>query len=111
MKYLKLYENFDFDDEDFDFEEEYPNYKSKLLDKGFTQFLMDNNVYDKFIEEYKPINPYFRNSPMNEFLDKLKQRDVRSEYLFFAFSREIFTKHWVKIDRNWVNNNKTKYNY
>jgi len=48
MKYLKLYENFDWSDDDFDYEEE--SSVEIIGNQYFTDFLVKRDLYDKFVK-------------------------------------------------------------
>jgi len=54
MRYLKLYENFDWSDEDFDYEDESP--VEIIGNQYFTDFLVERDLYDKFVESVKKCN-------------------------------------------------------
>jgi len=100
MKHIKLFENFDFNEDDFDFEEEDEN--SKLTDKNFVDFLVNYKIYDKFIANYNPRgNQYI---PIEKFCDTIKNTYGIIDYLYEAFRWDKTPEKysfWQKYDHFW----------
>jgi len=93
MKYLLEYNNIDFEDWD---DEEY-EYTDPLEDDKFVKFLIDNNIYDRFIYNIKNDKGYL--SQNDEHLN-------RSQYISYTFgwgdSKEGY-KFWLGINHKWRN--------
>ena len=100
MKYIKLYDNKDIEWEFFDEEEDEVNSIHKL----FINFLKENEVYDKFINEFKisrwrrdnPNDKSFHTHDITEYLDHTKP----NQYIYNAFpwgSASI----WHDMNNDW----------
>lgn len=88
---FQLYENFDWNDEDFDIEEEPEN--------DFTKFLKNEQIYDTFIENFK------RNSSLQDYIQNTKRHKLFTNA--FTWS-ETPQKHdyWSKLSKKWINSDK-----
>lgn len=103
MKYLKLLEDFDFNEEDF-LEDETP--ETEIPDEEFATFLKKNDCYDKFLknfqiqleEEKTPIhkfynlNDYIKNIPREEFL----------QFPFYWIDTSEGEDYWDNLEGEWM---------
>jgi len=96
MKYLKLYEEIDFDD--MDWEEEDPDYQE--IDMSFYKFLNKNNCLLRFIKNFNPSFQY--NSTLT--IDGYFKKCQKNLFIFNAFpwgqSLEGYD-YWIDLDRKW----------
>ena len=81
MKYLKLFENIDFEDWD---EIEINEEDDILTDEDFVKFLKNNNVYDNFIKNLNNADANFKHywKDINNFCENV----VKTHYLFNSFN-------------------------
>jgi len=101
MKHIKLYENFDWAEEDFDYEEtvDIPN-------DLFKKFLIDNNIYDEFIYEFnKPRSIEWRLQTIN--ISNIKEYIESIPPIWFISSAFIWyytdkgEKYWNTLNTKW----------
>jgi len=103
MKYLKLYENFDWSDEDFDIEDE--SALEIIGNQYFTDFLIDRDLYDKFVESaiichhkrykihsIKEINDIIQSHGLLHIINRI----INWEYAY-----DLTTVKWEPINREW----------
>jgi len=111
MKHLKLYENFEFNDEDFDFEEENPNKSDVLIpDKDFVKFLNDHNCYNEFIENFNGhINTsdrfkFHKYDNLYDYIQHYIDNDNKEEYIQNAFDWEKSGDYdfWEDLEGQWM---------
>jgi len=101
MKYLKLYESFDFNDEDFDFEE-YPE-----IENDFVKFLKNEQIYDIFIENFynEKIMTFFRLKNKNKSLENYIENVDIYKLMTYAFNWRYSPQDygfWNNIDNRWM---------
>jgi len=106
-------ESFDFNEDDFDFEEEDDN-NDIIGNKYFTQFLNDNQAYDKFIKDVISIrSENFAKSNLSEidYVNDIIKKKSNLKHIIDNLIIWDYTSNeplWAKLDNIW-NNQDSKY--
>jgi len=116
MIYLKLYENFNFNEEDFDFEEE-PEIPIRYKNEpNFYHFLVDNNILTKWenniIKQFnddKNRNMIMITETIEDFLNDTPTREFLN-YSFYWDGTPEGISFWSKLNDKWKNINKQNTN-
>jgi len=99
MKYIKEFKDIDWDD--FDIEEDDPNtHKDFEGNEKFYKFLKDNNVLDRYMNNYDPFYEGNGNISLFKFLNICMNKN----YIFKAFLwSETYEKFgfWDNINSKW----------
>jgi len=103
MKHIKEYKEIDWDNNDFDIEEEDPNriHDDFIGNEEFYDFLYNNDVLDKFIENYDSTFSNNRNMTLKEFLNL---NNTISYYILRSFNwSDSPQSHtfWERLSNKW----------
>lgn len=108
MKYIKLFENIDFDN--FDIEEEYddPTYNEIFIyHKIFYKFLKDHNILDDYVQSYNPHSMGLGYRSLKKFLNTTNEK-----FLIISAFEWDYSSKWVEYHFKWKNIVSTpSYNY
>jgi len=103
MRYIKLFEDFDWSDKDFDYEDEYP--VEIIGNQYFTDFLVERDLYDKFVKSaIKCHHNSIHISSIKDINDKIKKRSVRNVIFYiihWACSEKLHEVNWQLINNEW----------
>jgi len=108
MKHLKLYEDFDFNDDDFDFEEDAPydipyDFEGNEL---FYNFLIDKKILGDFIKEFEKSD--WNPPSLKKYLDSRKSSYIENAFDWgYAYDNSMIS--WTTFDKEWKNKLKNKY--
>jgi len=99
-KEFTLYENFDFNEDDFDFEEVSDIIIPDIINGNFRKFLERNDCLEKWFKNYNKYDiPNKKNVPLKNFLI-----GYRSSYINYAFRWRLSPEgydYWMNIDKKW----------
>ena len=115
MKYLKLYEDIDFSQDEWDIEEEDP-IKDMIYSEEFTKFLIDNDAYDKFkfealgiIRDYNLMSgdeykEYSDIEKINEYIKTYPAKSLIRRGVMDTIIRDKSDKflYWINLNDKWL---------
>jgi len=108
MKRLKLYEDFDWTEDDFDFEEEDEN-ENVIPDKEFVKFLKDNHCYNEFIINFenqlesstgRKFGNIHKETNLKDYIKNTKKYDY-IQYPFYWDNTPEGENYWEDLEDRW----------
>jgi len=106
MKFIKLYENFDWTEDDFDFEEDNPT-TEVIGNQYFTYFLIGKDLYDKFIESVRTCYHNGRQEFTVEDINKLIKNNglysIIDNLIDWSCANRHYGISWGVVNSEWNN--------